>query len=204
MTINKKVNNPYSVNFFFYIVSRQDEVLYGIGIFFWHNANLNAKYNFFICKSHIYYFHCVMHPIMTVCFHFLHFLDGSTKKKQAEQQAAKVALQHLSGILSSLPVSATEKNFKGVLKERLDQVGFKNPIYETEESKAETSDEPVTSGMSPNLSNCEFNLKEMSKNPCIFTSKKTVTYQVLESKGFLFVCSIYQSGSSERAFKPEV
>ncbi len=139
-----------------------------------------------------------MHPFMTVCFHFLHFLDGSTKKKQAEQQAAKVALQHLSGILSSLPVSATEKNFKGVLKERLDQVGFKNPIYETEESKAETSEEPVTSGMSPNLSNCEFNLKEMSKNPCIFTSKKTVTYQVLESKGFLlFAVSISQAAVKE-------
>ncbi|XP_052399513.1 uncharacterized protein LOC127946790 isoform X5 [Carassius gibelio] len=70
--------------------------------------------------------------------------DGSTKKKQAEQQAAKVALQHLSGILNC-PISDTEKNFKGFLKERLEMLGLKNPIYETEENKAKASEEPVTS-----------------------------------------------------------
>ncbi len=102
-----------------------------------------------------------MHPTDDY-FNFLHFVDGSTKKRQADQQAAKVALQHLSRILSCPPISDTEKNFKGVLKERLETRGFRNPIYETEESKTETSEEPVTSGLSPELSNCEFNLKEIS------------------------------------------
>lgn len=99
----------------------------------------------------------------------LHFLDGSTKKKHAEQQAAKVALQHLSGILNYAPISDTEKNFKGVLKERLEMLGLKNPIYETEEYKAEASEEPVTSGISTKLPNCEFNLKAIRKNPCIYS-----------------------------------
>ncbi|XP_016303922.1 uncharacterized protein LOC107659483 isoform X1 [Sinocyclocheilus anshuiensis] len=107
--------------------------------------------------------------------------DGSIKKRQAEQQAAKVALQHLSGILSCLPVSDT-KNFKGVLKECLDQLGFKNPIYETEEYKAETSEEPVTSGMSPNLSNLSISqaaVKEHSdlKSESISTSAQLPSCQ---------------------------
>ncbi len=93
----------------------------------------------------------------------LHFLDGSTRKKQAEQQAAKVALHQLSWILSCPPISDTEKNFKSLLKERLDRLSIKNPLYDIEESKAETSQESVTSGMSPELSNCKFNLKEMSE-----------------------------------------
>ncbi|XP_073688145.1 uncharacterized protein [Garra rufa] len=83
--------------------------------------------------------------------------DGSTKKRQAEQQAAKVALDQLSWILSCPPLSDQEKNFKGVLKERLDQLSIKNPIYETEEYKAETTEEPVTSGVSPKLSNLSIN-----------------------------------------------
>ncbi|XP_051978470.1 uncharacterized protein LOC127640108 [Xyrauchen texanus] len=78
--------------------------------------------------------------------------DGSTKKKQAEHQAAKVALQHLSGILNCAPISDTEKNFKGILKERLEAHGFKNPIYETEQ-KDGSSEESVNSGISPDLSN---------------------------------------------------
>ncbi|KAK7117761.1 hypothetical protein R3I94_023096 [Phoxinus phoxinus] len=76
--------------------------------------------------------------------------DGSTKKKQAEQQAAKVALQHLSGILHGAPISDTEKNFKGELKERLDKLGLKSPDYDTEK-KTEISDEHVTSGISSDL-----------------------------------------------------
>ncbi|XP_077067156.1 uncharacterized protein LOC143720998 [Siphateles boraxobius] len=79
--------------------------------------------------------------------------DGSTNKKQAEQQAAKVALQHLSGILNGPPVSDTEKNFKGKLKERLDKLGLKNPVYETTEYKEEISEEQGTSSVSPHLSN---------------------------------------------------
>ncbi|XP_039513899.1 uncharacterized protein si:ch211-91p5.3 isoform X2 [Pimephales promelas] len=79
--------------------------------------------------------------------------DGSTNKKQAEHQAAKVALQNLSGILNGAPISDTEKNFKGKLKECLDKLGLKNPVYETKEYKKDISEELVTSGVSPHLSN---------------------------------------------------
>ncbi|XP_067293335.1 uncharacterized protein [Pseudorasbora parva] len=74
--------------------------------------------------------------------------EGSTKKRQAEQQAAKVALQHLSGILNAAPISDTEKNFKGALKERLEMLGLNCPIYDTE-NKAEISDH--ISGISSDL-----------------------------------------------------
>jgi len=97
----------------------------------------------------------------------LHFLDGSTNKKQAEHQAAKVALQNLSGILNGAPISDTEKNFKGKLKECLDKLGLKNPVYETKEYKKDISEELVTSGVSPHLSNCEFVLKENNSNSSI-------------------------------------
>uniref|UniRef100_A0A8C2E0P0 Si:ch211-91p5.3 n=1 Tax=Cyprinus carpio TaxID=7962 RepID=A0A8C2E0P0_CYPCA len=90
--------------------------------------------------------------------------DGSTKKKYAEQQAAKVALQHLSGILNCAPISDTEQNFKGVLKERLEMLGLKNPIYETEEYKAEASEEPVTSGISTKLPNLSINQEAVKEH----------------------------------------
>uniref|UniRef100_A0A9J8BNW7 Si:ch211-91p5.3 n=1 Tax=Cyprinus carpio carpio TaxID=630221 RepID=A0A9J8BNW7_CYPCA len=90
--------------------------------------------------------------------------DGSTKKKYAEQQAAKVALQHLSGILNYAPISDTEQNFKGVLKERLEMLGLKNPIYETEEYKAEASEEPVTSGISTKLPNLSINQEAVKEH----------------------------------------
>ncbi|XP_043084402.1 uncharacterized protein si:ch211-91p5.3 isoform X2 [Puntigrus tetrazona] len=99
--------------------------------------------------------------------------DGSTKKKQAEQQAAKVALHQLSWILGCPPTSDTEKNFKGVLKERLDQLSIRNPVYESDENKAETSEEPVTSGVSPNLSNLSVSqaaAKEHSESESTSTS----------------------------------
>ncbi|XP_016115464.1 uncharacterized protein [Sinocyclocheilus grahami] len=88
--------------------------------------------------------------------------DGSTKKKLAEQQAAKIALQHLSGILNFTPISDTEKNFKGVLKEHLEMLGLKNPVYE--EYKAEASEEPVTSGMSTKLSNLSINQEAVKEH----------------------------------------
>ncbi|XP_058623675.1 uncharacterized protein si:ch211-91p5.3 isoform X2 [Onychostoma macrolepis] len=108
--------------------------------------------------------------------------DGSTKKRQAEQQAAKVALQHLSGIISCLPVSDSEKNFKGVLKERLDQLGLKNPIYETEESKAETSEEPMSTDISSDLitstvSISEAEVKDHSESESICTSAQLPSRQ---------------------------
>ncbi|XP_051740165.1 uncharacterized protein si:ch211-91p5.3 isoform X4 [Ctenopharyngodon idella] len=78
--------------------------------------------------------------------------DGSTKKRLAEQQAAKVALQHLSGILNCV-ISDTEENFKGFLKERLEMLRLKAAVYDTQEYKEEIREEKVTSGISPHLSN---------------------------------------------------
>ncbi|XP_051546388.1 uncharacterized protein si:ch211-91p5.3 [Myxocyprinus asiaticus] len=88
---------------------------------------------------------------------------GSTKKKQAEQQAAKVALQHLSGILNSAPISDTETNFKGVLKERLEGQGLKSPIYETEQKEG-PSIESVNSGTSQELSNSSVTLTTVKQD----------------------------------------
>ncbi len=113
--------------------------------------------------------------------HFLHFLDGSTKKRQADQQAAKVALQHLSGILSCPPLSDTEKNFKGVLKEHLDQLGLKNPVYDTD-NKAEVSEEPMSTDISSNLitstvSISEAAVKDHSESESISTSAQLPSSQ---------------------------
>lgn len=106
--------------------------------------------------------------------HFLHFLDGSTKKKQAEQQAAKVALDQLSSILCCPPISDTEENFKGVLKECLDQPGHKNPVYDTAK-KAKISEEPMTTDISSNVvtstvSIRQAEVKDLSESESISTS----------------------------------
>uniref|UniRef100_A0A8C1VG48 Si:ch211-91p5.3 n=1 Tax=Cyprinus carpio TaxID=7962 RepID=A0A8C1VG48_CYPCA len=110
--------------------------------------------------------------------------DGSTKKKQAEQQAAKVALQHLSGILNCPPISDTEKNFKGVLKERLETLGLKNPVYDTD-NKTEVSEEPMSIDISSDLitstvSISEAEEKDHSESKSISTSgQKSVFVSVL-------------------------
>ncbi|XP_060716340.1 uncharacterized protein si:ch211-91p5.3 isoform X2 [Tachysurus vachellii] len=62
--------------------------------------------------------------------HFTFFdKDGSSKKKQAEQQAAKIALQHLSGLFDCRFETGTVKNYKGILKEQLDALHLKSPVY---------------------------------------------------------------------------
>ncbi|XP_062383788.1 uncharacterized protein si:ch211-91p5.3 isoform X2 [Sardina pilchardus] len=53
--------------------------------------------------------------------------EGSTKKKQAEQQAAKTALQQLSRVLNW---TASGENYKGDLKERLEAQGLGQPSYD--------------------------------------------------------------------------
>ncbi|XP_018594646.1 uncharacterized protein LOC108926454 isoform X2 [Scleropages formosus] len=53
--------------------------------------------------------------------------EGSTKKRHAEQQAAKVALLKLSGVLGQKAVSGD--NYKGALKELLEGRGLKPPEY---------------------------------------------------------------------------
>ncbi|KAL7845800.1 hypothetical protein AOLI_G00239920 [Acnodon oligacanthus] len=69
----------------------------------------------------------------------LHFTfydkDGSTTKRKAEQQAAKVALQQLSGFFNCSSDDVPDENYKGFLKERLDALGMANPVYETEQKK---------------------------------------------------------------------
>ncbi|XP_036413522.1 uncharacterized protein LOC118798235 [Colossoma macropomum] len=69
----------------------------------------------------------------------LHFTfydeDGSTTKKKAEQQAAKVALQQLSGFFNCSSDAVPDENYKGFLKERLDALGMENPVYETDQKK---------------------------------------------------------------------
>ncbi len=111
----------------------------------------------------------------------LHFLDGSTKMRQADQQAAKVALQHLSRILSCPPISDTEKNFKGVLKEHLEQLGLKNPVYDTD-NKAEVSEELMSTDISSDLitstvSICEAAVKDHSESVGISTSAQLPSCQ---------------------------
>ncbi|KAK2867326.1 hypothetical protein Q8A67_025443 [Cirrhinus molitorella] len=100
--------------------------------------------------------------------------DGSTKKKQAEQQAAKVALDQLSKILSCPPISDSEKNFKGVLKECLDQLGLKNPVYDTD-NKAEIREEPMSTDISSDVvtstvSISQAEVKDLSESKSISTS----------------------------------
>ncbi|KAL7852674.1 hypothetical protein SRHO_G00184590 [Serrasalmus rhombeus] len=61
--------------------------------------------------------------------------DGSTTKRKAEQQAAKVALQQLSGFFNCSSDDVPDENFKGFLKERLDALGMANPVYKAEQNK---------------------------------------------------------------------
>lgn len=58
-------------------------------------------------------------------------LDGSSKKKLAEHQAAKVALQYLSGILNCRSLTNAGDNWIGFLKESLDVLGLQKPDYFT-------------------------------------------------------------------------
>ncbi|XP_053333306.1 uncharacterized protein si:ch211-91p5.3 [Clarias gariepinus] len=74
--------------------------------------------------------------------------DGSSKKQQAEQLAAKVALQQLSGLLNYSFEAEAGKNYKGILKECLDALQLENPVYKCK-VKREASKEvesPSTSG----------------------------------------------------------
>ncbi|KAK3510834.1 hypothetical protein QTP70_022775 [Hemibagrus guttatus] len=70
--------------------------------------------------------------------------DGSSKKKQSEQQAARIALQHLSGLFKYSFEVEPGKNYKGILKEKLDALGLKNPEYEHRIQKS--VERPSTSG----------------------------------------------------------
>ncbi|KAF5901393.1 uncharacterized protein DAT39_008886, partial [Clarias magur] len=74
--------------------------------------------------------------------------DGSSKKKQAEQQAAMVALQQLSGLFNYSFKAEAGKNYKGILKERLDALQLQNPVYEckAEQGASKEVEGPSTSG----------------------------------------------------------
>ncbi|XP_017313397.1 uncharacterized protein si:ch211-91p5.3 isoform X2 [Ictalurus punctatus] len=91
--------------------------------------------------------------------------DGSSKKKQAEQQAAKVALQHLSGLFNCVFEAEAGKNYKGLLKERMDALHLQSPVYryKVKGGVSEAVEGPGTSG--DNLhSSCT---TAISKNVCL-------------------------------------
>lgn len=89
----------------------------------------------------------------------LHLTDGAASKKKAEQQAAKVALQQLSGFLN-VSVPDTIENYKGFLKERLEALGLDSPEYKTEQIKSpEEAEGPRASS---DNSHCEFDFICMS------------------------------------------
>ncbi|XP_056596495.1 uncharacterized protein si:ch211-91p5.3 isoform X2 [Triplophysa dalaica] len=92
-----------------------------------------------------------------------HDTVGCTKKKQAEQLAAKVALKHLSKILNRGPISETEKNFIGVLKESLETHALSAPVYDTDRKD-------VPRGTSPEPSNmCVTTSEAPVKQPSVLT-----------------------------------
>ncbi|KAL4656822.1 hypothetical protein GN956_G3880 [Arapaima gigas] len=74
-----------------------------------------------------------------------HGQEGSTKRKLAEQQAAKVALQKLSGLLGKK--ADPGDNYKGALKELLEARGLKPPMY-----KEKSNSEAVVTGAGPSTS----------------------------------------------------
>lgn len=82
-------------------------------------------------------------------------LVGASKKKLAEHQVAKVALQHLSGLFNCSFEAEADKNYKSFLKERLDALHLENPVHrcEVKEGISEEAEGPSTSG--DNL-HCEF------------------------------------------------
>ncbi|XP_076839201.1 uncharacterized protein LOC143484391 [Brachyhypopomus gauderio] len=69
-----------------------------------------------------------------------HDKDGSIKKKQAEQQAAMVALQRLSGVLNCRSEDVKDGNYKGFLKEHLEAHGLQQPEYSNERKEVVTSE----------------------------------------------------------------
>ncbi|KAG7467076.1 hypothetical protein MATL_G00149520 [Megalops atlanticus] len=81
---------------------------------------------------------------LKLCGHFtFQGQEGAGKKKLAEQQAAKVALCHLSGVLGHMPV--TGENYKSALKELMEAKGLPQPLYsipqiQTSERKAAAED----------------------------------------------------------------
>ncbi|XP_030634834.1 uncharacterized protein LOC115816002 [Chanos chanos] len=68
--------------------------------------------------------------------------EGSAKKKQAMQQAAKVALHDLSGVLRCSKPEA-EGNYIGLLKETLEARSLGSPSYDVVEIKRGSGGEPV-------------------------------------------------------------
>ncbi|MCJ8747879.1 hypothetical protein PDJAM_G00158520 [Pangasius djambal] len=100
--------------------------------------------------------------------------DGSSNKKQAEQQAAKVALQHLSGLLNCSFEAEAGKNCKVFLKERLDALHLKSPVYTCKEKGGVSEKVEGTSGDNSHSSCTTAN----SKNLCL-QPKDTVSQECL-------------------------
>lgn len=83
-------------------------------------------------------------------------LDGSSKKKPAEHQAAKVALQYLSGILNCRSLNNAGDNWIGFLKESLDVLGLQKPDYDFTVKKVCISQEAGGATPSEDNSQSEF------------------------------------------------
>lgn len=75
------------------------------------------------------------------CLVYENPLDGSSKKKQAEHQAAKIAVQNLSGIINCRSLANAGDNWIGFLKERVDALGLKQPEYDFSRKKVCISQE---------------------------------------------------------------
>ncbi|XP_041936026.1 uncharacterized protein si:ch211-91p5.3 isoform X2 [Alosa sapidissima] len=78
-----------------------------------------------------------------------HDQEGSTKKKQAEHQAAKTALQQLSRVLDW---TASGENYKGDLKERLEAQSLGQPSYDVTKKESLSGGER---GPSVAMAGCE-------------------------------------------------
>ncbi|KAK3530397.1 hypothetical protein QTP86_024434, partial [Hemibagrus guttatus] len=103
------------------------------------NHNIIVRLDYPITSLFVTHCYC-----FTGFFVFENPLDGSSKKKQSEQQAARIALQHLSGLFKYSFEVEPGKNYKGILKEKLDALGLKNPEYEHRIQKS--VERPSTSG----------------------------------------------------------
>ncbi|XP_076159407.1 uncharacterized protein LOC143142424 [Alosa pseudoharengus] len=91
-------------------------------------------------------FHCKLKLCGAFTFHDQ---EGSTKKKQAEHQAAKTALQQLSRVLDW---TASGENYKGDLKERLEAQSLGQPSYDVTKKESLPGGER---GRSVALAGCE-------------------------------------------------
>ncbi|XP_058236557.1 uncharacterized protein si:ch211-91p5.3 isoform X2 [Hemibagrus wyckioides] len=99
--------------------------------------------------------------------------DGSSKKKLAEHQAAKVALQYLSGILNCRSPTNAGDNWIGFLKESLDVLGLQKPDYDFTVNKVCISQE--AEGATPSEDNSQISATKVDNKNDSLQERNTVT-----------------------------